>query len=334
MALGPIRLFDSPLLRMSFPLFTRRHAHSARQTMIMKVHSYISFNGCMQDVLERSHHVYEELRRLTEERPGQWEGALQEAESACIKAALAEHAENTDVNHVGDKMSEVEGVSGPFADSAAADTLRRRLVAVSERQDTPDASGQMDANNDGAESSTHTSSYPITPSPPTSDASPARYASILTHHPDAAISSAAHTFLDLDSELVSTGPCQVRYPENITLRNFAVYMLIPTLVYQLEYPRTDRCVTHLTLLQDRFLMRWCLESGSCMYSKRRLRLWAPSLCCIPSRKASSFLLRPPPISRSSVACSIWRYHSCSHTFSCSTSYLVTILFLFCSLHPY
>lgn len=209
-------------------------------TMIMKVHSYISFNGCMQDVLERSHHVYEELRRLTEERPGQWEGALQEAESACIKAALAEHAENTDVNHVGDKMSEVEGVSGPFADSAAADTLRRRLVAVSERQDTPDASGQMDANNDGAESSTHTSSYPITPSPPTSDASPARYASILTHHPDAAISSAAHTFLDLDSELVSTGPCQVRYPENITLRNFAVYMLIPTLVYQLEYPRTDR----------------------------------------------------------------------------------------------
>ncbi|KAI0285808.1 MBOAT, membrane-bound O-acyltransferase family-domain-containing protein [Russula aff. rugulosa BPL654] len=63
---------------------------------------------------------------------------------------------------------------------------------------------------------------------------------MLTHHPDPRISALATEFSDLESELISSGPERVRWPENITFKNFAVYQLIPTLVYELEYPRTKR----------------------------------------------------------------------------------------------
>jgi sterol O-acyltransferase len=36
---------------------------------------------------------------------------------------------------------------------------------------------------------------------------------------------------------------KVRYPSNLTYSNFLDYMLCPTLVYELEYPRTDRYVS-------------------------------------------------------------------------------------------
>jgi sterol O-acyltransferase len=64
----------------------------------------------------------------------------------------------------------------------------------------------------------------------------------LVDHPDEEISTLARELSELESELTSSGPNRVQWPENITYKNFAVYQLIPTLVYELEYPRTDRCV--------------------------------------------------------------------------------------------
>ncbi|ORZ32153.1 MBOAT, membrane-bound O-acyltransferase family-domain-containing protein [Catenaria anguillulae PL171] len=43
---------------------------------------------------------------------------------------------------------------------------------------------------------------------------------------------------ELESELKPHG--NVRYPENIGILNFVDYLLVPTLVYELEYPRTPR----------------------------------------------------------------------------------------------
>jgi sterol O-acyltransferase len=63
---------------------------------------------------------------------------------------------------------------------------------------------------------------------------------LLIMHPDPQISDMAKDYSELQSELVSTGPTYVKWPENVTWKNFAVYQLIPTLVYELEYPRTDR----------------------------------------------------------------------------------------------
>ena len=64
----------------------------------------------------------------------------------------------------------------------------------------------------------------------------------LVDHPDDTIAVLAREYSELESELTSAGPEYVRWPDNITLKNFATYMIIPTLVYELEYPRTDRYV--------------------------------------------------------------------------------------------
>jgi len=65
---------------------------------------------------------------------------------------------------------------------------------------------------------------------------------VLVYHPDEKIAALAHEYSELRSELVSPGPEYVTWPDNITWKNFAEYQLIPTLVYELEYPRTDRSV--------------------------------------------------------------------------------------------
>lgn len=65
----------------------------------------------------------------------------------------------------------------------------------------------------------------------------------LIGHPDSTISTLAQSISDIDDELTSTGvngKGRMRFPENVTLWNFCDYQLIPTLVYELEYPRTDK----------------------------------------------------------------------------------------------
>jgi sterol O-acyltransferase len=63
---------------------------------------------------------------------------------------------------------------------------------------------------------------------------------VLVDHPNEGISAMAKDYSELEGELSSSGPYRVTYPNNVTMKNFAVYQLIPTLVYELEYPRTDR----------------------------------------------------------------------------------------------
>jgi len=220
----------------------------------MKMHSYMTVNGYLHDVLQRSQHVYQELQRLTEKNLAGWEDALREAESARIKEALTkkEGTSIADTNGLsGDqeipiRTPEAEAVIRSMADVGTADVLRKRLVAISKGQDTQGSEREtmtdIDHNANGTAFSAYTPSFPPTPE---QALSPVACASLLTYHPNPAIASTAHTFLDLDSELVSTGPKKLRFPENVSLDNFIEYMLIPTLVYELEYPRTDRCVVRL-----------------------------------------------------------------------------------------
>ncbi|KAH7890843.1 MBOAT, membrane-bound O-acyltransferase family-domain-containing protein [Phlebopus sp. FC_14] len=229
--------------------------------MIMKMHSYLSINGYLHDVSVRAQKLLGTLRALTEHpEVGGWERALEEAEVE-MKRVSAELSEKVNGNGVGDVETtnrevetqiatpQLEGaVMRSFTDPKTADALRRRLIAVSKR-DEADASERnvADTNVDGNGQAFSESATPFESSPPTPPqrASPA---TILTYHPCPAIASTARECVDLDSELVSHagksasghGLKGVRYPENLTLRNFAVYMLIPTLVYELEYPRTDR----------------------------------------------------------------------------------------------
>lgn len=71
---------------------------------------------------------------------------------------------------------------------------------------------------------------------------------VLSWHPEPRIGDLATDLATLKEALVSTGVQKVAFPENVTYWNFIDYLLVPTLVYQLEYPRTNKCAHPWMLL--------------------------------------------------------------------------------------
>ena len=150
---------------------------------------------------------------------------------------------------------------------------------------------------------------------------------ILIHHPDPHVSALATEFSELESELVSSGPERVRWPENITFKNFAVYQLIPTLVYELEYPRTKRYSKPCWSSQEdchglTIVSR--TESVRCTSSKRQSQPLVLSLSFIPPRRRSFCRIRIPT-GPSLGHYWTWPYPSCWHTFYYSSSYSVRLV---------
>lgn len=195
--------------------------------MIMKMYSYVSVNGYLQWIYKRSIDVFAELNGATA-RVGGLEQALRDATSKRAQAQADSQSAETPVSNVTSTPLETctpdpEGVlMKSFTDVKTAAALRQRLAAVSSSSEEKTESECGAVNGDGRENEK------------------VEVACVLSYHPDEHVAGLAKEFLDLDSELVSTGPEQVRWPDNVTYRNFAVYQLIPTLVYELEYPRTDR----------------------------------------------------------------------------------------------
>ena len=101
----------------------------------------------------------------------------------------------------------------------------------------------------------------------------------LVDHPDETISAIARDYSELESELISTGPQYIRWPANITYKNFWEYLLIPTLVYELEYPRTDRCVSTFRDLRAETDLAYLTASVPCTSLRRRSRRSERSHCC-------------------------------------------------------
>ncbi|KAJ7224178.1 MBOAT, membrane-bound O-acyltransferase family-domain-containing protein [Mycena pura] len=174
--------------------------------MIMKVHSYMTVNGHLQLVSETSQSLLNDLRKATESAGG-WEQAIQDAQAH--RAELDSHS--TREHTPSGTPSSLEGTTTSYVDAPTAAALRQRLAAVSEA-----------------------------PIPVKRKEEPVNSPLVLVDHPNEGISAMAVDYSELDRELTSAGPCSVTYPNNITFKNFAVYQLIPTLVYELEYPRTDR----------------------------------------------------------------------------------------------
>ncbi|KAI0924908.1 hypothetical protein AcW2_005644 [Taiwanofungus camphoratus] len=216
--------------------------------LLMKVHSYISTNGQLHWVHQQAEAVFTDLRRAAADEGG-WDAAL-----ATAKETMAElDARELELTGNGDGVSNKTPVAPEgtttttYIDAGEAVALRRRLAVE----------GHADAEPSLPPSVTPTSSSPDFPPerptqlnttgtrvvPPSSSATPTASptpSQILVHHPNPRLASLAGELAALETELTSAGPERVRWPENITLKNFAVYMLIPTLVYELEYPRTER----------------------------------------------------------------------------------------------
>jgi sterol O-acyltransferase len=74
-------------------------------------------------------------------------------------------------------------------------------------------------------------SHTISPHEPTGPAQ-------LVWSSDPRVAMLARNIDAMRDELRSNGPKDIVWPENVTYKNFIEFMFFPTLVYQLEYPRT------------------------------------------------------------------------------------------------
>lgn len=188
------------------------------QTMLMKMHSYMATNGYLRHVSQQSAEIQTQLRDATL-HVGGWENAIVDAKRRREDLERETDTDSTSAlpspSPSGNLRLPNGDLSTAYLEVPSASALRNRLIHVTETE-TPETV----ASDDGK------------PKDVTSH--------ILVHHPDPRISALATEFSELESELVSSGPERVRWPENITFKNFAVYQLIPTLVYELEYPRTKR----------------------------------------------------------------------------------------------
>ncbi|KAL6304532.1 MBOAT, membrane-bound O-acyltransferase family-domain-containing protein [Sparassis latifolia] len=205
--------------------------------MIMKVHSYIATNGNLTVANAEAESIYAKLHSAVAEDGG-WDSALAAAEANRTKI-------ESEGGHVGNGNSYpngtpkvTEGSTTSYIPPDAAVALRQRITASgsritqdsesSSRSDTPERTTQVKTAGTRVAGVSEPSDIPPTPS------------QILANHPSSHIAELARAHAELEAELTSSGPEHIRWPANISLRNFGVYLLIPSLVYELEYPRTDR----------------------------------------------------------------------------------------------
>ena len=195
--------------------------------MIMKMHSYISVNGYLHDTAQRSQRALAHLCSLTQDPPV---GGLNKA---ILDAKAHLESDSSEAYSETEPDGTVVSTKSSISEFQSAAALRRRMVIASK-------GGMVELGAPIVEAATPGSSSPSTPDGSAIDSLGPSSVSILVHHPSQAVAAAALEFLELDAELVSTGTERVRFPQNLTWKNFCIYMLIPTLVYELEYPRTDR----------------------------------------------------------------------------------------------
>lgn len=202
--------------------------------MIMKMHSYLSVNGNLQYVSQQSQRLLKKLQEATS-RVGGWDQALRDAippEPVAIS--------DGSVTSSGVGTPDVpEGSSSSYVDPSAAAHLRKRLAVMALKGDNEESIQFVEKSPPGGTTITTTISGVSDVATVKKDQQPRQHP--LVFHPDSEISALAKEYSDLQTELVSPGPGSVAWPNNITWKNFTIYQLIPTLVYELEYPRTNQC---------------------------------------------------------------------------------------------
>lgn len=189
------------------------------------MHSYMAVNGYLQEVDKNATKVKNQLQELTT-NVGGWDQAVSDAQ------ARRDELDQQEITP-SETPALIKGNSSYFGSEPAAIALRNRLQAVQ----PPNG---LKRNDSSASLRSEASSVPHLPSPgiPVPQTSKPH---TLVDHPDKAISSLAAELSELEAELTSTGQNHIRWPANLTWANYIDYQLLPTLVYELEYPRTDRC---------------------------------------------------------------------------------------------
>ncbi|TDL23633.1 hypothetical protein BD410DRAFT_814297 [Rickenella mellea] len=201
--------------------------------MIMKVHSYTSINGYLGQVYAQYERTLVVLRATTN-KVGGWDKAVSDARAR--KALAGETSSGSSSPRMTPSLTPQlmpDGTTRSYIDGDVALALRNRFMSApqkSEAESAGSAPASLSPNVD------ETGNKSVDENEPEAHA--------LVDHPDDRVSALAKELVDMDSELTGTantnGKRKVRWPDNITLANFADYQLIPTLVYELDYPRTER----------------------------------------------------------------------------------------------
>lgn len=198
--------------------------------MIMKVHSYIAHNGNLSVVFKEATRVEQQLREAAD-RVGGWSQALLDAKTH--RQNQFSETTTTETTPLDTPFLVPDGASRSYYDETTAAALRDRLLAAAD-------SVPNERHNTGRTTSPPPVKSPDVPPHP------------LVDHPNHEISSLAKDMTELESELTSPGAERVRWPANITWANYVDYLIVPSLVYELEFPRTDRYVMHITISPNNY----------------------------------------------------------------------------------
>jgi sterol O-acyltransferase len=236
-------------------------------SMMMKIHSYMSVNGNMADTFWRMRRKEQQLRERVLEVAGvrptgdhqkdekvmkeTWKEACRTAlgsEEELVESAWSslEAQERTSPIRYLSRSSSVtkakrlsltgapEGISSWSNKAVPTVQTEARAAPESTTQEKASGAAPAEAKDSKKKASAEVQMLIRDPHP-------------LATHPDAVISKLASDIEVMREELLSTGPhdeihsahdSRVAWPHNISYANFWDYLLIPSLVYELEFPRT------------------------------------------------------------------------------------------------
>lgn len=257
----------------SFVSFNSNHISTnltSLKVMIMKMHSYMTVNGQLQAVRDESVSLFARLNNATSSVGG-WDHALEVAHNKLVEQQFKSTTAPTSTSDTNQESTPIgtpsvpEGLSTSYVDAKTANALRKRLAAISQLRSSDSSISATSTASVGEEAyrpnlgpgnfphynnqsfdmkSVHKLQSKDSSEPETvndvDEIHDKLRPHVLVYHPDEKIATLAYEYSELRSELVSSGPEYFTWPETITWKNFGVYQLIPTLVYELEYPRTDR----------------------------------------------------------------------------------------------
>lgn len=204
--------------------------------MMMKIHSYMAVNGNMAD----TYHKMKREEMMLEERVMEIEGvegskdreSAEEAWGRAVEKAIKNRGEESGNEGTSTSWNSLEAQRG-------SSKLRHRNTSKVQKLKTEEGGSEESSNE--REKSSEVSKQKSSPS---NQQTQVRDPHPLSSHPDTLISNLARDIENAREELISTGSDgdvakRVMWPENVTYANFWDYLLVPTLVYELEYPRTD-----------------------------------------------------------------------------------------------
>lgn len=214
--------------------------------MLMKVHSYLTFNGHASIKRDKFKRHQKQLEQLLADNGGKSQCLSVARPFALQHVADSPTTASTNTNNTTTTAAAAAAAAGassapteakssliPTAEDESTGLRKRRSRCISVEEAEKAAAGQAVASNSASTSISDMELHILCFSPNESicklanDA--ADLADDLTAHP-------RPPWITTTSEKTAE---PLKYPNNLTYGNFIDYLIIPTLVYELDYPRTQ-----------------------------------------------------------------------------------------------